>query len=856
MTKLDNQATFELCMSLLRCDTEREVEKILRKHDLWFHEENWRLLGDSPANWSIAGNQQAKPVPALVEKLVNSIDAVLISKCLENGIDPKSDQAPENMLAAVEKFFDVPDGLLENLPNRTQLAQNIHLVCTGLGKMEPCYTIIDSGEGQTPGKIHSTFLSLPGTKNPNKKGIPFVQGIFNMGGTGVSRFCGEQSLQLIITKRNPKLLSKTPYEKDTLWSFTVLRRRSPTKGRSSSYIEYLAPVHVSGKELKDALTFGADSIPALPKSYDFNAKNNAEHAYAKPMTHGTCIKLYEYKNPGFRANIQLDLYNELNRHFYYMALPIRLEERRLKGYAGKRFSGHSFDTTLAGMNVRLEDTKIDLVQKTFHGEINVDKVGELDVKVHVLQNFIVKNQKTGKMVDNSGNYHRGAEIQVLVNGQQHGLISKALLSRKTVGLDQIAHKLFIILDATKITNRARESLFMASRDRLSDGKERFNLEQSLIDYLGDTEPLTILAEEEKQKALEKAMKDTSSLEEIFKKLVKQDPVLAELFPQFGPVIKQSNFKWKKKLGTYKGKKVPTFFRLKDDAKSFNEKCPINKSAKIVFEHDAENDYFRRTKRPAKLTLFLKNGNSKFDPKQDLLKTMSTAEGITNVRLQPLADSKVGDKLSIKIELADKNFAPETIFKGKLKILQEITKRPPTRKCDCECHQNGEKSCPNCIENHRIKGTPKSHTRTKQPFDGEADEGGMSLPKTIPVHEDDDNWAELGFTKSTGCKIRVSPTDFLVYVNVDNEFYKKQIEYDEDPEYLAHLYQSAMAMCAVGMYHKLEKIDQKTRETIKEYETKSPNEKVADASDGLAMVLLPIITKLGKEARKLKLSEEN
>jgi len=583
MKRLTDEQKKEFCLSLLYADTEKEVEQILRKYDLWDFKdvENWRLLGDSPANWSVAGNQQAKPVPSLVEKVVNSIDAVLMSKCRENGIDPKSPEAPENMFAAVEKFFHVPQGLLENEPNRSKLAQNIHLVCTGLPKHEPCYTIIDNGEGQTPGNIHSTLLSLPGTKNPNKKGIPFVQGIFNMGGTGVTRFCGEQSIQLIITKRNPQLLPDSPNNRDTLWSFTILRRRSPTKIRGSSYIEYLAPIPASSKAGNDTLTFSADTLPLLSKSYDSSAKSVAEHAYSKPMSYGTCIKLYEYKNPSFRSNVQLDLNYELSRHFYMMGLPVRLEERRLKGYQGKQFSGHSFDTTLAGMNVRLQESRSDLIQEELGGELNIDNVGPIEIKCYVLQNLI-KKSADGKFSNIRKNYHAGAEIQVIVNGQQHGLINKALFSRKSVGLEHLNDKLFIILDATNISIRGRELLFMASRDRLAEGKEKFALEDALVTWLKDNDALKQLNEEEKQKELEKAMKDTAAQQEVFANLVKHNPVLAELFPQIGPVIKPQGFKWKKQIGTYTGKTVPSFFRLKDDEKSFKVLCPLNQSPKNCF----------------------------------------------------------------------------------------------------------------------------------------------------------------------------------------------------------------------------------------------------------------------------------
>ena len=47
------------------------------------------------------------------------------------------------------------------------------------------YSVFDFGEGQTPRKMPSTFLSI---SEKNKIKIPFVQGQFNMGSTGVLRF--------------------------------------------------------------------------------------------------------------------------------------------------------------------------------------------------------------------------------------------------------------------------------------------------------------------------------------------------------------------------------------------------------------------------------------------------------------------------------------------------------------------------------------------------------------------------------------------------------------------------------------------------------------------------------------------
>lgn len=851
--KLDNDQCKELCLKLLHAETEKEVEQILKQYKLWDYkdaDDNWRLLGDSPANWSVAGNQQAKPVPSLVEKLVNSIDAVLISKCKENKIDPKSNEAPQNMFEAVEQFFSVENGLLEYESNRAKLAQNIHLVCTGLPKHEPCYTIIDKGEGQTPGKIHSTILSLPGTKNPNKKGIPFVQGIFNMGGTGVTRFCGEQSIQLVITKRNPKLLA-AGHHRDTLWSFTILRRRSPTEGRQSSYIEYLAPVQ------DDTLTFEADTLPILPKGFDNSAKSNAEHAYVQPMSYGTCIKLYEYKNPGLRSNIQLDLNYELGRHFFMMGLPIRLEERRLKTYEGKTATGHSFDSTLAGMNIRLKESRTDLIKKELSGEIYVESVGPIQVKCYVLQNMVRKNNQ-GKLINTRKNYHSGAEIQVIVNGQQHGLINKALYCRKTVGLEYLTDDLFIILDATNITPRGRESLFMASRDRLAEGKEKLALEDALVTWLKDHKSLHILNEERKQAEFEKAMKDTTVSQDVFKNLVKQNPVLADIFPDIGfQIPRNKGFEWKKTKGKYTGKKIPTFFRLEKDAKTFNVVCPINKSPKIVFEHDALNDYFTRNVRPAKLTISVYDKKKKiYVKKMAMFKSRSTDNGITNVRIQPLSTSKIGDKLTVQIQLTDKKFSDEpTVFKGKIRFI----KKSSSKGCQCECHESGLDKCEKCKDNHKSgkkksKDRSKNTAREKKEIEAEGGEGQMSLPNIIQVKEGDEIWVSKEFTKDTGIQIAVG-SGFTIYVSMDNESFKRELEFNKDEaELISKLYQTAWQFLAVGMYHRMEQQKPKTAVQQSDENEKTIEEKVAEASEGIAMVLVPIITKLAPQAKRQILSE--
>jgi hypothetical protein len=230
----------ELCLSLIQADKEEDVITLLTQAGFWDDTTVWHFYGNYENNYNTIGNQQSRPDAALVEKLVNSVDARLMNECLVRRIDPESAYAPESIREAVARFFDegsnpnsATAGLISEWPNskRTEVARGITLSATGLAAREgnPCFTISDNGEGQTPEKMPQTFLSLTGSNKPR---IPFVQGQFNMGGTGILKFCGRNNLQLIVSRRNRKILNgKFEHKTDSQWGFTVIRRENPEGGR-------------------------------------------------------------------------------------------------------------------------------------------------------------------------------------------------------------------------------------------------------------------------------------------------------------------------------------------------------------------------------------------------------------------------------------------------------------------------------------------------------------------------------------------------------------------------------------------------------------------------------------------------
>lgn len=170
-----------LFYKIYNCDSYAALYELVHHDPFLSDPANWRPYGDNKNNCGTFENQQAKPEAALVEKLTNSIDAILTKECLIRGIDPKSKspEVPQTMTEAIERYFNVIKGKWENAveSRRREIASRLQVILTG-DKQTPNIAIYDDGEGQTPSAFPNTFLSL---HRGNKIDIPFVQGKFNMG---------------------------------------------------------------------------------------------------------------------------------------------------------------------------------------------------------------------------------------------------------------------------------------------------------------------------------------------------------------------------------------------------------------------------------------------------------------------------------------------------------------------------------------------------------------------------------------------------------------------------------------------------------------------------------------------------
>ena len=190
----------ELFWQMYNSKNEKDIDNVIDSEPRIFHQSNWSPLGGIPNNIGVVKNQQANPVAALVEKITNSIDAILMRRCFEEGINPKAANAPRSIENAIAAFFPHQKNWNSQKPRNLQ-AESIQVLADGYfgDTANTSIVIYDDGEGQHPEDFENTFLSLI---RDNKREIRFVQGKYNMGGSGAITFCGKKRYQLIASKRH------------------------------------------------------------------------------------------------------------------------------------------------------------------------------------------------------------------------------------------------------------------------------------------------------------------------------------------------------------------------------------------------------------------------------------------------------------------------------------------------------------------------------------------------------------------------------------------------------------------------------------------------------------------------------
>jgi hypothetical protein len=790
-----DEKTKAICIALLHANSEDSAIGVLKSHGLWENPKIWRDFGDNDNNYSTAGAQQSDPVAALVEKLVNSADARLTNECMMAGINPESDEAPRSVRQAVARFIERAHnisndtvGRIENwtATERRENAKKITLAATGL-RGSPCFSIADSGEGQTPDAVPNTFMSL---NKSNKLRTPFVHGKFNMGGTGVFRFCGERSLQLLITRRNPAILAS---EKDgEMWSFTVVRRDDPTGGERSSVYRYLAPVDATDSRMGGVLRFKSDTLPIFP---------DANQAYAREAEYGSLIKLYNYKVKG-RSNILMrdGLLSAVGVRLPNPALTIMFHECR--DYEGK---AGSFNTPFTGLVVRLSDDKTDNLEEGFpYSEIVTVNNQKLTVRVFGF--------KQGK----AETYRSNADgVLFVVNGQTHGMLHSRFFGRNSVKLGNVADSLLAYVDCSEMDRRSQEELFMNTRESLADSEMRREIEKALERAFRSNPTLREFANKRRQEKLKNKLDNDKPLEETLKTIMQRSPSLASLFlrgERLSDAFKSAEVA---PSVNFTGKEFPTFFRFSGKPSGFRlaRNCEYGRSARIKFETDVESNYFGRPKEPGTYAVSCRRmSGGEQVPLQN--HRMNLSNGTATLTVDLPASVHVGEQVVVELIVNDDNQTKPFLNVCDLTLVVK-TERDPT-------------------QNPHVPKPPSD-----KPGEGQTAPSSVALPNATWVHEAE--WETYGFDKFSGVKIEQVPTDderraYDFYVNADNFYLLNELKRAPigTAGALREQFKVGMVLIGLALIH----------DSPESEDSDALASRVQASTRALSMMILPIINLLG------------
>ena len=519
------------------------------KDDDFFKEENcsWKPYGGRENNAGQVEGQMKSSSNALVEKLTNSIDALLMRRCFEvEGMAPdsKDPKLPKSLSEAITKYF----GSEENInKKRSEWAkQNLVVLAQG-DKKRPTLTVIDRGEGQSAEKIQDTIVHLSGSIKSN---VDFVFGKYHQGGSAAIRFCGSkaQCYQLVLSRR-AQTIAENGISNGYGW--TLVRRNYKNR---LAYYEYCTD--------KNGSTFSfLDETPISFEGLDIK------------FVDGCLIRLYDYylENPSNITYGRNSLAFDIDQKLQKSPLPIFLSDQR--GWRG--------DTkyTIAGLLRRIEDNK-DIVSDDIMLPAGLGEIGTRNIRCIRLKHIIdAKGVESYKQ--------QREKIFYVENGLALGYENESFL-RSDCQLPALAPYLLCYVDMSDIPVELA-NLFHAGREEFAHTEDYHNVKERLKKFF-EAEIFEKWDKEYQEKSLANANEDNKELDKLIEKAIVDDPELKELLG-IGEEIKIPKGKEEKKE-PYVGEEDPKKFEFIGEQP---KKVDKSSYALAHFKTEAKDNLFTRKK---------------------------------------------------------------------------------------------------------------------------------------------------------------------------------------------------------------------------------------------------------------------
>lgn len=784
----------EICLRLLKADSEAAVQKVVEANLAMRDPKNWRPLDNRETNFNVTSNQASDGGKALTELMTNMVDAILLKHAYKKGIDPKGEAAPATMYQAVDKLIkNMHGGKLVNLDPadpwlREFASKNLVVGITGArNKKEglPCFTFVDNGEGQHPERFTLTFLSL---SEGNKRSIHFVQGKYNMGSSGVLGYCGRRWFKLIVSRR---------YDKTSKWGWTLMRRR-PDEGMPVA--EYLV---LPGGDIPN---FEDDVV------YPFH-KGDGNQYDGLHLASGTIIKLYDYQ-VGSRFLSFRGAREALNENLVETILPFRLLDFRQtpdKKRGGDRAEGID-PRPFYGMEFLLLNSHKEGAGSGSEADEEEEGAGEEEIAAEQrISVGTIKHPELGNITITAialrrdiPSWLRNTNNRVFhsVNGQVQFKQTRGYLT--DCGYPALKDRVVIIVDASQLTFAAHNDVWKGDREHIRNTIVGEQYREQITAAIRESEPLKEFQMKVAREELDRAKTDEGN--DLFQKLVDADRNLAALLTDKDPVIRlpgggghggSSSGKAEFKDGKYS----PTFLKLDDKVKISSVEIPINRSRPVGARTDAENGYLNRNDNTGKF-LVSEDVSSRFGIRPHL------HNGRLTVFLDPVETAvAVGDIVPIRIELHDPSMAMPVGDEFSVRIVDEDNppKRPkkPSKPRDPKAgdksdKEGGDKPTP-------THGLPPHQLLTK---DGREIAGQKTnrWPK-------DFNESDGGYVSDLGDQ------GMMYYINYDNAYhlrYRQQQRGDLARDAVTEKYILGMRILMLGYEHSLRTLKDRIGDTAREH----------------------------------------
>lgn len=767
----------EVCLRILHAESEREVDAIIESEPELSDARNWYPIDERETNFNVVTNQASTGSKALTELCTNMVDAVLMKHAYQKGINPTGPGAPQSVIAGVRDLVQLRgarSGVLAEVDDPRYLQEfaerNLIIGVTGGTRRNEslCFTFVDNGEGQHPVDFEDTFLSL---SKGNKTDIPFVQGKYNMGSSGVLTYCGRHWYKLIISRR---------YDGRGEWGWTLVRQR-PGRGM---------PIADFFKLPGGMASFSASVLH--PMNLNSGERDDKVH-----IGTGTIIKLYDYQMES--ATSFRSIRESLNENLVSTVLPFRLmdyRQRRDHRRGGRRAQGVD-ERPVNGMEFLLlrrdgdDDAEPDDENAIFEagreqhiGDINHPDLGDISVRAIVLGRELPGWLRAPR--NTSRVFHA-------VNGQVQFKENRAYLSSRCK-LPGLKDRIVLIVDASALSESAHNAVWKGDRENIRATGMGQLYREEVTRLVSDSRYLKDLQQRIAREETENLTQEGQAA--LFQNLIDNDPSIAQLLPGGALVTLPGYVGRTVEVEEWEGQYSPTFLAIA--ARSVREngaEIAVNGRRRVEFTTDVVNDYFTRPDNRGRV--FTNGLGGKFSY------TSSLQDGRLVITFTSIPGQVAdGEEISFTVSLID-DAMPEPVA-AELKLRAVATRQT------------------------RSKGSNRRKQNTDPDRDGddEATEGRALPPSKWLTRDgrqigDDETeqWPD-DFTDQDGGRVDDLGDVSLYCINYDNAHFRRFLDRernDIDKKVIAEQYRIGMLVLMMGLedaYARMEQGD--TKAAIDDY----------------------------------------